>query len=287
MAFKCEILADSISEAGARLTTMQLTYPRCIHAEFMTHRVFSRNAASSRAIPFEKATQMVLDDPYIPEWGLNEKGMQSTRQLGEKEKKAATEKYLGTLYETVRNVRELAKLNIHKQDINRILEPWAWITTICSATEWDNFFELRCHKDAHPAFQKIAYMMQEKYSEGKPELLESYEWHLPLAEEFRITGAVWECEQSINSVKISVGRCARVSYLTHDGKKDPDADVELHNRLLISKHWSPFEHVARPCIEAYHRSGNFFGWQQYREIVCRPSSGNLGKQKLDNFLLSG
>ena len=51
---KAVIAADSINVKGKRITTFIVTMPRIVLAELNTHRVFSRNSASSRAIPFTK-----------------------------------------------------------------------------------------------------------------------------------------------------------------------------------------------------------------------------------------
>ena len=51
MAYHAEVLIDSVNPAGQRLTTFVLRFPRFVLSEFNTHRMFSRNASSSRAIP--------------------------------------------------------------------------------------------------------------------------------------------------------------------------------------------------------------------------------------------
>lgn len=165
--------------------------------------------------------------------------------------------------------RDLIHLGTHKQIVNRILEPWMWITVLVSSTEYNNFFNLRCHKDAQPEIAKIAYIMLEEYNKSEPTILFSGDWHLPLMpdlNEFTKEGSL----TIDNLKKISVGRCARVSYLTHDGKRDPQADIDLHdNRLLHPSnpddpdHMSPFEHVA--MASPGEKSGNFTGWHQYRK----------------------
>lgn len=268
MAYKCQILLDSINTVGDRLTTFELTYPRMVHCELMTHRVFSRNSSSSRAIPIEKMIEQVQNDPVMPVyWGKNQRGMQAKEELQGEEREAAIEWWLTSRDLAVNQVKQ--RPNVHKQIANRILEPWMWITVLVSSTEFNNFFNLRCHEDAQPEMAKIAWMMLEEYKRSTPKLLSNGHWHMPLLE---ISISDWQkLGYSIEELKkISVGRNARVSYLTHDGKRDPQADIDLHdNRLLHPSnpddpdHMSPFEHVA--MASPGEKSGNFTGWHQYRK----------------------
>ena len=265
MAYSAKILADSFNSAtGGRLTTFEISYPRIVHGEIMTHRVMSRNSASSRAIPVTKLIKAVEEDPFIPIWwGKHQSGMQAHEELDETRLKAAREAWLGARDEAVNTAKYLNNLGLHRQIANRGLEPWMWITVIISATEWDNFFRLRCHPDAQPEIRKIAEMMQELYRNSTLEILLPGEWHRPLL----FDEADLDDVSEENKCKISVGRCARVSYLTHDGKRDIEADIKLHDRLLPPKHFSPFEHVAQ-AWETPIRSGNFTGgWHQYRQDV--------------------
>lgn len=267
--FEAKVLADSINRMNnSRLTTVQLTYPRIIHSEFMTHRLFSRNAASSRAIPVEKMIRDVNTDPFIPiHWGKNQKGMQADRELTSDEQVMCHEHWLQHRDISVTRVQNLIDIGLHKQIANRLLEPWMWITVIASGVDiaYRNFFRLRCHPDAEPHIQKIAYILRDVYLESTPVPLNPsrpQDIHLPL---FGITG-----DESITldeRPKVSTARCARVSYLTHDGLRDPDADIVLHDRLATSGHWSPFEHVAFPSLSYTSSMGGNFGsgWTQYRK----------------------
>lgn len=278
--FEAKILADSINPSGSRLTTMCITYPRCIHSELMTHRLFSRNSASSRAIPMAKLIKRIEEEPFIPEhWGQNEKGMQASAELPAATQVVARQLWLRTHRMAVRVAKRLDKLGLHKQIGNRILEPWMWITVIVSATNYENFFHLRCHPDAEPHIRKIAVMMRDLYRNSAPLLLEYGQWHLPLTgfpgdEEWRHKHSLIElapfCEFNLPEiVKLSVARCARVSYLTHDGRRDTAADFELHDRLYASGHFSPFEHAA-VAADARVTSdwGNFSPtWLQYRKFL--------------------
>lgn len=259
--FNAKILCDSVNPAGNRITTVELTYPRCIHSEFMTHRMFSRNSASSRAIPVKKMIEQVENNPFIPiHWGKNQKGMQAWEELPIGMQEACKREWLFTRDECVNSVRNMIDDGLHKQIANRLLEPWMWITVIATgnSTAYENFFKLRCHKDAEPHTQKIAYMLRDEYDKSKPNKLVWGDTHTPL---------IQEDEQHLpfyDMMKISVGRCARVSYLTHDGKRDIQADIGLHDRLKDAGHWSPFEHVATTSKDG--NGGNLGeGWHQYRK----------------------
>lgn len=296
MGYRAEILADSISEAGDRLTTFELTFPRLVLAEFNTHRMFSRNSASSRAIPVERQLARVLDDPFVPvHWGVNQSGMQAEQELDVDEAARAESAWLtsrdyavlstvaliggvrrlkddrlkervGVIQERLADTQKPLEVPVHKQVANRLLEPYMWHTALVTATDWGNFFALRANAQAQPEIQRIAYMMRDLYEAQTPNLLGADKWHLPLiqADEFGL---------SIEALKkISTGRCARVSYLTHDtGKRDTQKDIQLHDSLLRSGHMSPFEHVARPMAEEERQekpySGNFRGWHQYRKDI--------------------
>lgn len=255
--YAAKIILDSINEVGNRLTTFEVTYPRFVHSEFMTHRLFSRNAASSRAIPNEKLRQRISEDAVMPVyWGQNQSGMQAEIELDSEAQGLALKVWLKARDEMLLASEHLAKLGVHKQICNRLMEPWMWITVIVTATEYENFFHLRCHPDAQPEIQKIANMMRDLYRTNSPRLLKTGMWHTPYIQPNEELSHLQELD-------VSVARCARVSYLTHDGKREIEADLKLFDRLQSSGHWSPFEHVARatPVVQ----SGNFSGWKQYRK----------------------
>lgn len=298
MGFEAKALADSISPSGHRLTTLEATFPRFILAEFNTHRVFSRNSASSRAIPVAKQLRRLLDDPYVPiEFGSNQPGMQAGPPLSGAARDAAEAEWLRARDDAVRHVLGLMTsseivaqhddlracldeaeeslknppsewLNVHKQVANRLLEPFMWHTVIVSSTTWENFWNLRCHPDAQPEIRLIAMKMREAVGDSEPAQLGLDEWHLPLiGDPDRAEAASHE-----ELIKVSVGRCARVSYLTHAGTRDLSADVTLYERLLESGHMSPMEHVARPMtpaeLDAGEWSGNFQGWLAHRKQIA-------------------
>jgi thymidylate synthase ThyX len=272
MAYEARILLDSENPNGSRLTTVQLTYPRMVHAELMTHRVFSRNSASSRAIPVEKMIQRVIDDPVMPVWwGKNQRGMVANEELTGDDLDAAKTTWLLARDHAVRSARSLVEFNAHKQLVNRLLEPWMWITIICSFTEYANWRNLRTNKDAQPEIQKIACMLDDIYYGSTPQKLAWGEWHVPMpGDAAELFDESWESRGVTDMVKAATGKLARISYLTHDGDHSLSADIKLHDQLLASGHMSPFEHCAvavQPthCVPASNFKG---GWCQYRKTIA-------------------
>jgi hypothetical protein len=251
MSYEVKILADSVA-SGVRLTTVQATYPRIIHSEVMTHRVLSRNAASSRAIPVSKSIERVLADPFIPEaFAANVRGMQGGAELDEEGQRLARANWKIGLDAAVKAAEGLAALGTHKHWANRLLEPYSWITTVITATEWDNFFALRCHPMAAPEFQKIAGMMRDAMAASEPIERGPGSWHLPFVGYEGGVREDYDVSDVMTLVKLSVARCARVSYLTHDGKRDVDADLSLYAKLTSASppHLSPCEHAARVATD--------------------------------------
>ncbi|WP_396624522.1 FAD-dependent thymidylate synthase [Luteitalea sp.] len=258
MAYHAEVLLDSVNPAGQRLTTFVLRFPRFVLPEFNTHRMFSRNASSSRAIPTAKLMQQLVDDPVIPvEWGRNQSGMQAREVLDEAGAAAAHAGWLRARDTALEHAEQLRATGVHKQIVNRLLEPWMWASVIVSSTTYDNFFTLRCHPDAQPEIKRLADLMRVAYEASSPVRRATGEWHLPFVGPDDRDLPIEEQKQ------VSVARCARVSYLTHVGTRDIEADKVLHQRLLDAGHWSPFEHVALAMPDAT-RFNNFAGWQAYR-----------------------
>lgn len=290
MAYEASIVADSISRQGHRLTTMLLKYPRFCHSEHLRHRSFSYSVASSRALPIEKMIEQVMMDPVLPVWwGKNQKGMQAKEELTGRQRDKAERLLLVGRDRAVEVAKWLADLGtvpyadsedigvgLHKQIVNRLLEPWMWVTVCVTGTEWENFFFLRCHPDAQPEIQKIAVMAEELYRTNVPSVLPAGSWHLPfIREEDWNDAEQLACKDEIVGVttvsmhyenlkamvemlkQVSVGRVARTSYLTHLGTRDLMLDVALAETLLAGAkldppgpmHLSPFEHVARPLGE--------------------------------------
>ncbi len=259
-----KIIKDSI-HMGNRLTTLQLKYHRYIHGEMMTHRVFSRNASSSRAIPVKTMLKQVWNDPAMPvHWGANQAGMQAKSQLTGWKLKAARFAWKTAAKFACIFAWSMNKAGLHKQIANRVLEPWQFIHVIVTSTEWDNFFTLRDHPDAQPEIQVLAAEIKRWMDSSTPEMLGVEDWHLPyISNEEHKVFTLEEC------IKMSVARCARVSYLTHDGKK-PDIikDINLHDMLVVAEplHASPAEHQAKPSKNPdFHK--NFRGWLQYRSFL--------------------
>lgn len=262
--FKVKIERDSITNAGARITTFSLVYPRFIHSQFLTHRVFSRNSASSRAIPISKVIEEIKNNPAIPSyWGKNKNGMQAEEELSNSDKEYAIMEWRSAGNLMIDVARRLDKLGLHKQITNRILEPWQHISTIVTSTEWSNFAKLRVSDKAQPEFQKLAALMMTTLDKNEPLLLEKGEWHLPYITDIE------RHEFPEESLKWSVARCARVSYKNHEGIIDREKDSILYNNLLSNGHMSPFEHQATPASNASSCSANFKGWVQYRCLIDR------------------
>lgn len=273
---RASIVKKSIAPNGVTLTTFQLSYWRAIHAELMTHRMLSRNASSSRAEPVSSAIRRVMEDPAIPVyWGLAQKGMQADQRLRDHgEIKAAKALWLSAMRKCADTAGELASLlGLHKQNPNRLVEPFSAIDVIVSATDWDNFFALRCHPAAEPHIRILAWRMADLMYKGPPaDRLEMGEWHLPYVSDQERTSLDLDTQKAC-----SVARCARVSYRNHDGsepsvEKDLDLFLRLKNEQgseLEPGHWSPFEHQATPLPNASDRSGNYRGWKQLRSEFPR------------------
>ncbi len=238
-------------------------YPNFLANGVVVHN--SRNSASSRAIPIEKMMSRVELDPFVPTyWGANQKGMQAEAALPLEVQDAARYQWHAARLDAMNRAKHLKSLGVHKQLVNRLLEPFMWQTVICTATEWENFFALRNHKDAQPEIKEIASRMEAVYRANRPKFVEAGFWHMPLMDDADELRAGGYSEEQVRQV--SVGRCARVSYLTHDGERNPWADIELCERLRASGHMSPFEHVAMASA-ADVPSGNFRGWVQLRKLV--------------------
>lgn len=263
-----KIILDSIDkESNRRITTYVVTYPRLILAEFNTHRMLSRNSASSRAIPVKKMLDSIQNTPAMPAfWGKNQSGMQAQEELNS-EQIAECEKLILEGRDYILNMcRKLQEIGLHKQTSNRYLEPWAHVTTLVTATDWHNFFALRAHHAAQPEFRDLAHLMLSQYISHQPTPVAVGEWHCPYGD--NIEGISQE-----DKIKVAVARAARVSYTNIEGETSVQKDIELHDRLLAAGHCSPFEHAAQATGE-YCYYGNFQGWKQYRKTL-------KGENKID------
>lgn len=271
---EAKIIADSVSPDGKRITTLQVKFHRFILPEFNTHRVFSRNFSSSRAIPTKKLLEQVRNDPATPvHWGANQPGMQAERELEGDELKNAKFAWTRAAESAALMAETMSDLGAHKQIVNRIIEPYLWANGIVTSTEWDNWFELRAHPDAQPEIHELALRMQDAMAASTPRKLQIGEWHLPYITEEEMNDPFYQIEANKLSnmlAKISAARCCRVSYLKHDGSKaNKDEDLALFMRLAGAEplHASPLEHQATPSTyNEKHLWGNFFGWTQYRKV---------------------
>jgi hypothetical protein len=264
-------------------------YPNFLANGVVVHN--SRNAASTRAIPAAKFRQAVDEDPAIPvHWGKQQPGMQAGEEIfGQDMAKSQHAWFYARDSASIAHER-MERAGLHKQVANRILEPWQWMVSIVTATEFGGWFWLRDHKDAQPEIRELAAQMKEVYRNSNPQELKECEWHLPLLPDREALSKTYP-EKDL--LKISTGRVARVSYLTHDGKRDPAKDIELHDRLLTTKgdpkHMSPFEHIAQALtqetwnemvLNEYRdactgarcfnpmKFGNLVGWDQYRKWIA-------------------
>lgn len=255
MTISARVVADTVWD-GPRITTMHLRYPRFIHSQFMTHRMFSRNAASSRAVPISKVIEAIRNDPARPiHWGKNQKGMQAETELDMVEKLKAAECWDWAMNSAINAALDMEKIGVHKQVTNRILEPFLHIDVLCTATDWDNFFEQRMEEHAQPEMQELAQCMFTALQESTP--VEDTD-HMPFAPDGVSDRQV--------SLRVAVARCARISYAKFDHKTIQD-DLDLYEKLKSSKHLSPFEHVAFSA-DPWTRYDNFRAWKSLRRIVA-------------------
>lgn len=277
-----KIIEDSRTQDGVtRITTYQLRYWRAIHAELMTHRVFSRNASSSRAIPVKKILAQVWNDPAGPTyWGSNRPGMQAGDELSGWRLWAAKKLWKLASRTACVFAWGMMKVGLHKQYANRVLEPFQYISVVVTSTEWRNFFELRDHEMAFPEFHDLASEMKYVMKNSLPKMLRTGQWHLPYV--------LKEERQALALpllVKLSTARCCRTSYDRHDGTPAPhEEDVALHDKLVVAEplHASPAEHQV-----LYDGSGITFdsridlqgnlrgkGIVQYRKLLENPAAND-------------
>lgn len=292
------IIADSTYQSGGRLTTFVVTFPRIVLAEFNTHRVFSRNSASSRAVPFKKMVERVKEHPFIPmSWMKDHSGMQGTEYFKDEDTVSKlTTNWLRARDKAVEYAEYLSELGLTKQICNRPLETYMWHTAIVTSEDFENFFALRADGPAEIHIQHLAYLMLEQYLLSTPKMLQEGQWHIPFGEnidEFKLARVVdfdtyahfdkdiiskEEMFKIINidmaKVRVATARCARVSYINFEGKDDYEADLKLYDRMSSRNHWSPFEHCAQVPSEAVQTnqmvmdklSGNFKTFIQLRKL---------------------
>lgn len=304
--WQAKLIAYSESSiTGKKIETWELVYPRMIHSEVMTHKMLSKNAASSRAIPIPKVIEMVRENPAMPAfWGKNQAGMQSFEELNEEAKELVQESWLMAAHNACVEAERMYSYGAHKQIANRVLEPFQWMKTVMTGTEWENFYWLRRHPMADPTFYKLSDMMYNEREKATPVVLHPGEWHLPY-----YTGGYWSDlgdgrdtygVSLQDALAISMSCCAQVSYRTLDDTIEKAERVV--SRLNLSGednepvHASPSEHQATPMkvskfgqwndsvnlcpfvetwedgVTAYHKelgfmSGNLAGWIQNRQLI--------------------
>ncbi len=263
------VIADSISPwARDRLTTIEVTLHRFMLPELNTHRAFSRNSASSRAIPVGRVMERLAERPAIPlAWPMEQRGMQGGDELPTFFAAKARAVWLAARDNAVQIAEQLLDLGLHKSVVNRVLEPFMTTTVIVTATDWDGFWRQRCSPLAQPEIRVAAEAMKAAYDASEPTLVPQSDWHVPY-----IVHEDWTDAGPEDRVKISAARCARVSYLTHDGRRDVEADLALVQRLVTADppHASPLEHVATPARHGDEKTGNLTGWHQLRHQVIGP-----------------
>lgn len=267
--FMVQVVADSISPGGRRITTFLIRYPRFITPEVLTHRSLSRNSSSSRAIPSKLLRKQVWNEPMLPvEWGANNPGMQSKSLLSPLKAVFGYYTWVTTARLACAASWVLEKIGVHKQITNRLTEFAQPVHLVVTATDWANFFALRYHPDAQPEFQYLASQMYRALLTSNPKQLEPGQWHLPFVS-YKAMHDIAGVEIT-DLLKVSVARCARTSYRTHDGRHSKfDEDVQLYDRLVNHSppHLSPAEHQAVCLEDPNERSGNLVGWGQYRKSL--------------------
>lgn len=284
MTVQARVIADSINKRGTRITTFELEYPRIIHSELLTHRVFSRNAASSRAIPVNTMLDLIEANPAMPShWGKNQPGMQAQEELGELEKESVKQLWLSACKSAVSHARVMNDIKAHKQVINRITEPYQHMKVVLTGTDFANWFWLRDHTEADPTIAELAGKMLVSYNQSKPELLLDGQWHLPYVATTYVNGnqryfESFDSNKEITleeALMISSSSAAQVSYRKTDGSLEKAQMV--YDRLVNSTpvHASPFEH----CAMCFDEAVDFYGdWIDGITHVNREGvyfSGNL------------
>lgn len=267
-------ICDSISQEGVRLTTFLCRIPYFILAQLNTHRLFCRNAASMRAIPTNKLIEQVRNDPYIPTtFGKNQRGMHAVEAISEQDSHEARIVWECAARDACYHAEKLARIGSHKQDVNRLLSPYVWIDWLVTATEWDNFLNVRLAGDVQESTREVAKGIEKGLQTSTPTRLEIGDWHVPFG------ANIPEHYSNDTRIQIAVARCARLSYMRHDGTQSVDEDLFLYNRLVNDQHLSPLEHVATPSLHSL-LSPPLRGWTNYRTIVGARRTVQVGRQNI-------
>ena len=258
-----KVICDSISEQGVRLTTFEIEYPRIVMSEFNTMRAISKNSSSSRAIPVSKMLEHTKTINLKPVYfGSKKSGMQAGEELVGQSLTDAQAVWEGALTNAVADAKLLDNIGVAKEVTNRLVEPFQLVKVVCTATDWDNFFNLRLHPDSDPNICMLAYKMYKAMEEFKPYELKDGEYHLPYVNVgWNGKGEMCYCDEDFNSVeleqaiKLSAASCASVSYRT-EGMTLEKAD-KIFDMLIKAEviHSSPFEHIATPVKPKYNELG--------------------------------
>lgn len=255
------LLHSKCSATGKEVITWEQVHGSIVHAEFMTHRTMSRNTSSLRAIPTMKILAQVWHNPFTPIWwGKNQAGMQAREELTGWRLKAARFLWMNARFPALFLAWACLKVGLHKQLASRILSPWVWMVLVVTATELDNYFDLRDDDDAQPEIALPARSLRAELKASTPQILRPGEWHIPFSNDLGDLTL-------IEKIRVSSGRAARTSYLNHNGIRSIEDDLALYNKLLGRKpHMSPFEHACK-ALPQETPSGNFVGWKQFRKYV--------------------
>lgn len=275
-----KVLAHSYNpNTDTEVVSFELEYPLVIHAHVLTHRVFSRNTASQRAIPVKTMIQQVKDNPYIPmHWGKNQPGMSAMPEEID-DTDAALKIWLDARDNMIRMVGHLNDLGLHKQYVNRLLAPWQHTKVVLTTTDLDNFFQLRLGADAQPEVQALAMVMKAAYEESVPRTLENDDWHLPYIDlipvytdggdpiiKYEYDGKEVTLEQA---KAISAACCAAISYRLED--MPIEKALSIYDKLGVGTdnfHASPFEHICTPWqYDDEVEEGNLVGFHQLRHLL--------------------
>ena len=291
------VIADSVNSYGTRMVTMEIEYPRFILAELNTHRMLSKNSASSRAIPVKAMHEHIMHAPATPVyWGKNQPGMQAKEEVEGSDRSLIKYFWSTAKEEALHWAKAMSDYGLHKQIANRVTEPWMMMKTVISGTEWANFFWLRDHADAQPEIAVLAQKMRKAFDNSQPQLLYPGEWHVPYVNTRRdaTSNILYYLDGAGNDITaeearvISSSCCAQVSYRKNDDSYDKA--FKIYKQLIESEpaHASPVEHQATPISvdttdqydpQTWHPgithvsangdlwSGNLRGWIQFRKLI--------------------
>ena len=292
-----KVIADSINETGQRLTTFELEFPRLILSECNTHGAIEKNTSSSRAIPVSKMLDHILQQNLKPIYfGSKKSGMQAGEELEGVSLEVAKGLWEDSLEKAVFYANQLDALGVAKEVSNRITEPYQLIKAVWSATDWDNFFNLRLERDADPNICMLAYKMYEALSESEPVLLKKGQYHLPYVNiGWNGKGDIAYFDDGFNvisledAIKISVASCAQVSYRT-EGMTLEKAE-KIWNMLVKSEvvHASPLTHIATPISKEVEIENSDYETVGFINRVSDPQTWQEGvtHMRRDGTLCSG